>query len=291
MRAPVAETYISSSFRDCCRAAAALPCVFGWGVPSAEHCLRTLDGKIALVTGSSRGIGAAIARSFAQQGARVVVHGRDREAMSAVRADIEGAGGTVIAVAAELTSFAEIEAMRAETEKKLGPVDILVTNGGGSFSRPGPLEAMSEDDWRASIEGNLTATFLTIKSFLPGMKERRSGNVITISSAAARRPHPQSPVGYACAKAAIELLTQDLAVQAGSQGIRANCIAPETILTENNLRRIPDGTKAALVEAHPIRRLGTPEDVARAALFLASQESSWITGVILDVAGGAVMVR
>src|SRR2546429_7847932 len=140
-----------------------------------KHCLRTLDGKNALVTGSSRGIGAAIARSFAQQGARVVVHGRDREAMSAVRADIEGDGGTAIAVAAELTSFAEIEAMRAETEKKIGPVDILVANGGGSFSRPGPLEAMSEEDWRASIEGNLTATFLTIKSFLPGMKERRSG--------------------------------------------------------------------------------------------------------------------
>ncbi len=253
--------------------------------------MRTLDGKIALVTGSSRGIGAAIARSFAQQGARVVVHGRDREGMSAVRAEIEGAGGTAIAVAAELTSFTEIEAMRAETERKLGPVDILVANGGGSFSRPGLLEAMSEEDWRASIEGNLTVTFLTIKSFLPGMKERRSGNIITISSAAARRPHPQSPVGYACAKAAIELLTQDLAVQAGPQGIRANWIAPETILTENNVRRIPDGTKAALVEAHPIRRLGTPEDVARAALFLASHESSWITGVILDVAGGAVMVR
>jgi 3-oxoacyl-[acyl-carrier protein] reductase len=253
--------------------------------------LRTLNDKVAVITGSSRGIGAAIARSFAQQGAKVVIHGRDREAMSAVRADIEGSGGTAIAVAAELTSFAETEAMRAETEKKLGPVDILVANGGGSFSKPGPLEAMSEEDWRASIEGNLTATFLTIKSFLPGMKQRRSGNIITISSAAARRPHPQSPVGYACAKAAIELLTQDLAVQAGPQGIRANCIAPETILTENNLRRIPDATKAALIEGHPIRRLGTPEDVAQAALFLASQESSWITGVVLDVAGGAVMVR
>jgi 3-oxoacyl-[acyl-carrier protein] reductase len=253
--------------------------------------LRTLDGKVALITGSSRGIGAAIAQSFAQQGARVVIHGRDREAMSAVRAIIERAGGTAIAVAAELTRFGEIESMRTETESKLGPVDILVANGGGSFSRPGPLEAMSEDDWRASIDGNLTATFLTIKSILPGMKERRSGNIITISSAAARRPHPQSPVGYACAKAAIELLTQDVAVQAGPHGIRANCIAPEIILTENNSRLIPDAQKAALVETHPVRRLGTPDDVAHAALFLASRESSWITGVVLDVAGGAVMVR
>jgi 3-oxoacyl-[acyl-carrier protein] reductase len=253
--------------------------------------LRTLDGKVALITGSSRGIGAAIAQSFAQQGARVVIHGRDREAMSAVRAIIERAGGTAIAVAAELTRFGEIESMRTETESKLGPVDILVANGGGSFSTPGPLEAMSEEDWRASIDGNLTATFLTIKSILPGMKERRSGNIITISSAAARRPHPQSPVGYACAKAAIELLTQDVAVQAGPHGIRANCIAPEIILTENNSRLIPDAQKAALVETHPVRRLGTPDDVAHAALFLASRESSWITGVVLDVAGGAVMVR
>jgi 3-oxoacyl-[acyl-carrier protein] reductase len=253
--------------------------------------LHTLDGKVAVITGSSRGIGAAIAQSFAQHGARVVVHGRDREAMSAMRTSIERAGGTAIAVAAELTRFSEIEAMRTETERKLGPVDVLVANGGGSHGRPGPLEAMSEEDWRASIEGNLTATFLTIKSFLPGMKERRSGRIITISSAAARRPHPQSPVGYACAKAAIELLTQDLAVQAGPHGIRANCIAPETILTENNLRRIPDAQKAALAETHPLRRLGTPEDVANAALFLASDESSWITGVVLDVAGGAVMVR
>ena len=248
-----ADRYISSPFGYCC-CAAARPNLLRLRSPSAEHLLRTLDGKIALVTGSSRGIGAAIARSFAQQGARVVVHGRDREAISAVRAVIEGDGGTAIAVAAELTSFAGIEAMRAETERKLGPVDILVANGGGSISRPGPLETMSEEDWRASIEGNLTATFLTIKSFLPGMKQRRSGNIITISSAAARRPHPQSPVGYACAKAAVELLTQDLAVQAGPQGIRANCIAPEIILTEDNVRRIPDATKATLVEAHPIRR-------------------------------------
>jgi 3-oxoacyl-[acyl-carrier protein] reductase len=164
-----------------------------------------------------------------------------------------------------------------------------VANAGGSFSRPGPLEDTTEESWRASVDGNLTATFLTLKSFLPGMKVRRAGNIITMSSAAARRPHPGSPIPYAAAKAAIQMLTQDVAAQAGPFNVRINCIAPETILTEGNIQRIPDAQKAALVELHPIRRLGTPEDVARAALFLASEESGWITGVVLDVAGGAVM--
>jgi 3-oxoacyl-[acyl-carrier protein] reductase len=250
-----------------------------------------LKGKVALVTGSSRGIGAAIAKLFAQEGARVAVHGRDRSAMSEVRAAIERDGGTAIEVAAELTSLAAIETMRAEIERSLGPIDLLVANGGGSFSKPGPVERTSEEEWRASVDGNLTATFLTIKSVLPGMKDRRSGNIITMSSAAARRAHPQSPVAYACAKAGIEMLTQDVAVQVGGYDIRVNCIAPETILTENNERRIPDAQKAALVETHPVRRLGTPEDVARAALFLASDQAGWISGIILDVAGGAVLVR
>jgi 3-oxoacyl-[acyl-carrier protein] reductase len=122
------------------------------------------------------------------------------------------------------------------------------------------------------------------------MKERKLGNIITISTAAARRPHPGSPIPYAAAKAGIQILTQDLAAQVGPFGIRANCIAPETILTEGNKQRIPDAQKLAQVEVHPIRRLGTPEDVARAALFLASDDAAWITGIVLDVAGGAVMV-
>jgi len=135
----------------------------------------------------------------------------------------------------------------------------------------------------------LSATFLTIKSVLPGMKERRSGCIVTMSSAAARRPHPGSPVAYAAAKAGIELLTQDVAMQAGPFGVRANCIAPETILTENNRDLIPAEIQRQLVDAHPLRRLGTPEDVARATVFLATAESAWITGIVLDVAGGAVM--
>ena len=252
--------------------------------------MAVLKDKVALVTGSSRGIGAAIARRFAREGAKVVLHGRDTNALLAVVREIEQSGSTVAHVTGDVTIFAEIERMRAEVEEKFGPVDILVANAGSSFTQPGPLEELPEDGWRASIDGNLTATFLTIKSVLPGMKARKSGNIITLSSAAARRPYPQSPIPYAAAKAGIQILTRVLAAQAGPFGIRANCIAPESILTERNIERIPDAQKTSLLDMHPIKRLGTPDDVANAAVFLVSDQSGWITGVVLDVAGGSVMV-
>jgi 3-oxoacyl-[acyl-carrier protein] reductase len=248
-----------------------------------------LREKVALVTGSSRGIGAAIARRFAREGAKVAVHGRDRAALSAVREEIERAGGRAIQVEADVTRFADIETMRGRIEQELGPVEILVANAGGSLTAPEPIEKITEEGWRTSVDANLTATFLTIKSFLPGMKTRKSGNLITMSSTAARRPHPNSPVPYAAAKAGIILFTQDLAAQAGPHGIRANCIAPETILTERNAQRIPEALQRDLLDLHPIKRLGTPEDIAAAALFLASPDSGWITGIVLDVAGGALM--
>ncbi len=249
-----------------------------------------LDGKVALVTGSSRGIGAAIARMFAAHGAAVAVHGRDADAGADVARSITRAGGRAIAVTADVTRFAHIEAMRQTIETELGPIDILVANSGGNPTPPGPLEAMTEDGWRAAVDANLTATFLTLKSMLPGMKARRAGAIITMSSAAARRGHPHSPIAYSAAKAGIQIMTQHVAAQVGPLGIRVNCLAPETILTERNAQMIPAATQEALVEAHPIRRLGTPDDVARAALFLASDDAAWITGVITDVAGGAVLV-
>jgi 3-oxoacyl-[acyl-carrier protein] reductase len=250
----------------------------------------SLAGRVAIVTGASRGIGAAIARLFAKEGAKVAVHGRDSAALSAVRANIEREGGIAAQVVADVTKFSEIEAMRCQVQQTLGPIDILVANAGGSFTKPGPFEEISEEGWHASVNGNLTATFLTIKSILPGMKERKAGNIITISSAAGRRPHPQSPIPYSAAKAGIQILTQDLAAQTGPYGIRANCIAPETILTDRNRERIPSAQQDSLKELHALKRLGTPEDVARAALFLASGGASWVTGIVFDVAGGAVMV-
>jgi 3-oxoacyl-[acyl-carrier protein] reductase len=245
-----------------------------------------LEGRVAWVTGSSRGIGAAVARLFARHGARVAVHGRDRDALAAVHADIEREGGRAMCVEADVTKYADIERARLDIERAWGGVDILVASAGGSVTPPGPIEETSEEGWRASLDGNLTATFLTVKSVLPGMKARRSGSIITLSSVAGHRPHPRSPIPYAAAKAGIEILTKDLAAQAGPFGIRVNCIAPETILTERNRARIPEEQQRALVDLHPIRRLGTPDDVAQTALFLASNQSAWIAGIVVDVAGG-----
>jgi len=249
--------------------------------------MNQLDGRVALVTGSSRGIGAAIARRFAEHGAAVVVHGRDEAAVADVRGRVEALGGRAIGVTAELTDFDAVISMRDRVTAELGAVDLLVANAGGNLVRPGPVEEVSADDWRHTIDLNLTATFLTVKAFLPGMKERGHGTIITMSSAAARRPTAQSPVAYAAAKAGIQVLTRSLAVQAGPSGVRVNCLAPESILTERNEQQIPDDVKEQMRTQHPIPRLGTPDDVADAALFLASDQSAWIT--VTDIAGGSVL--
>jgi 3-oxoacyl-[acyl-carrier protein] reductase len=248
-----------------------------------------LDGRVAVVTGSSRGIGAAIASLFASHGAVVVVHGRDPSAVATVSDRIQQGGGRAVSALCDLTNDNQVQAMRHRVEEELGEVDILVANAGGNPVRPGPIEQLTEAEWRQSVDVNLTATFLTVKAFLPGMKQRGRGEIITMSSAAARRPTTQTPAAYAAAKAGIELLTESLALQAGPAGIRVNCLAPETILTERNQAQIPDNVKEQLRLTHPIQRLGTPDDVAHAALFLVSGRAGWISGITLDVAGGSVL--
>ena len=220
----------------------------------------------------------------------MAVHGRDQAAADRVAAAISRDGGRAMAVTGDVTDFSQVESVRGQIEQAWGPVDVLVANAGGSFTPPALLEEIPEDGWRATVDGNLLATFLTLKSFLPGMKERRGGTIITIGSAAGRRADPRSPMPYAAAKAGVALLTQDVAAQAALFGIRVNCLAPETILTEGNQSRIPAGIQATLADAHPLKRLGTPQDVAAAAVFRASDQAAWITGAVLDIAGGAVLI-
>jgi 3-oxoacyl-[acyl-carrier protein] reductase len=249
-----------------------------------------LKGRVVLVTGSSRGIGAAIAAAFAGAGSLVVLHGRDRAALDAVHHRIEAAGGSCLTVTGDVTRSADLAEMRERITESFGPVDVLVANAGSTRSRPVPIEDITEEDWRADVDRNLTATFLTVKCFLPAMKQRGHGTIITMSSAAGRRASLYTLVAYGAAKAAVQLFTQDLAAQVGPAGIRANCLAPETIRTEANEAWITPEQRERLIQIHPVRRLGTPDDVARAALFLASDASGWISGVVLDVAGGAVLV-
>ena len=248
-------------------------------------------GQVALVTGSSRGIGRAIAIELARHGTIVAAHGRDTDALEDVQQHIKRQGGQCFTFVAELTDSRQVNHLVRQIEDEVGPIEILVANAGGSPTRPEPVEEVSEEDFRATVEVNLMSTFFTIKAVLPGMKKRGRGNIVTISSGAARRPHAQSPIAYAASKAAVELLTKDVALQAGPHGVRANCVSPETILTNANLARIPSGLQESMAADHPVPRLGVPEDIAKAVRFLTSEESAWITGVVLDVAGGAVITQ
>lgn len=226
---------------------------------------------------------------LAGNGARVVVHGRNQEAVAGVTQGIHAQGGEAMGVLGDLTDAGAVERVREQVVQAWGTPDIVVANAGGSPTRPSLIEDISVQDWHAAMDANLTATFLTVKAFLPGMKERGSGAIVTMSSAAARRPDGRAPVAYTAAKAGIEVFTQQLATQVGPFGIRANCVAPETILTERNEQAIPAEMKVAMAADHPLGRLGTTQDVAEAVLFLVSNRSTWITGVVLDVAGGSVL--
>jgi 3-oxoacyl-[acyl-carrier protein] reductase len=246
-----------------------------------------LAGKVAVVTGGSRGLGAATCRALAADHAKVAVNGRDRAAIDAVVAELRADGADAVPAAADCTDAAALEAMRVDVEQQLGPVDVLAAFAGGG-RRPQPILDITEQEWKADVDRNLTATFLTVKTFLPGMIERNHGSIITMASAAARKPGG-APIAYAAAKAGIIVFSQQVADEVGPAGVRVNCLSPSTVLNEHMQQAIPAETQHQMAATYPLRRLGVPMDVAQAALFLASDASSWITGITLDIAGGQVM--
>lgn len=247
-----------------------------------------LADKIAVVTGGSRGIGAATGRALAANGARVALVGRDESAIAATVAEIENAGGHAIGVRADVTAEAEVDHLAHAVSEQLGPVDIVAAFAGGA-GMPVPTAKETVAHWRAVIESELTSTFLAISAFLPGMTERRRGVIVTMSSSAARQAS-QSSAAYAAGKAGVIALTRHLANEVGREGIRVNCLSPASVVNDRLRAWVSEEDRAAMGASYPLGRLGQPEDVAQAALFLASEASSWITGVTLDIAGGKIMV-
>jgi 3-oxoacyl-[acyl-carrier protein] reductase len=245
-----------------------------------------LTGKSVVVTGGSRGIGAQTARAFAAQGAKVCAVGRDQDTLAAVVAGITGKGGTAIGAVADVTDSASLDRVRRQAEAQLGPVDVLAAFAGGQ-GFPVPSADLTEERWRQVIDSDLTSAFLTIQAFLPGMLERGRGSIITMSSAAGRQPS-QANLAYGVANAGLVMLTRHLATEIGPRGIRVNCIAPSTIRTEKVQAHMPADVQEKVAATHPLGRMGTTDDVAQTALFLASDASSWLTGLTIDVSGGRI---
>jgi 3-oxoacyl-[acyl-carrier protein] reductase len=245
-----------------------------------------LTNEVVVVTGGSRGIGAGSARRFAELGAAVVVSGRDRAALDAVVASITSSGGRAVGIAADCTSQEDVDALRAGTEAAFGPTTVLLAFAGGD-GRPEPIGELDATRWRGVIDTNLTAAYIPVRTFALGMLEGRRGSIVTMSSTAGRQPGGAS-VAYAAAKAGIVMLTRHLAVDFAPHGVRINCIAPSAIETDRLVGLMPASAREQLAQAFPLRRLGTVDDVADAALFLATPQSSWITGVTIDLTGGRV---
>jgi 3-oxoacyl-[acyl-carrier protein] reductase len=246
-----------------------------------------LAGKVVVVTGGSRGIGAATARAFAANGADVAIVGRDGAALASVAQEISAFGGRAVSAPTDCTVEARLDVAAQTIREQLGAPDVVAAFAGG---QGGPVATVQEtyDHWRDVIETNLTATFLTVKAFLPAMIERGHGAILTMSSSAARRA-ARSNAAYAAAKGGVVALSRHLASELAAQGVRVNCLAPAATENERMRAAMSEEQRRELAAAFPLSRLGQPIDVAQAALFLASDAASWITGVTLDVAGGQVM--
>ena len=244
----------------------------------------SLANKSALVTGASGGIGAAIARSLAAAGARVAISGTNVGKLEALKSEL---GDKAVIVAADLSNPEAVAGLIEAAEKALGtPVDILVNNAG--LTRDGLAIRMKDEDWDAVLNVNLRASFILARAALKGMMKRRHGRIISISSIVGTTGNP-GQANYAASKAGLVGMSKALAAEVASRNVTVNCVAPGFIAT-NMTEALNDDQKATINAKIPAGRMGTPEDVASAVLYLASDEAAYVTGQTIHVNGGMAMI-
>jgi 3-oxoacyl-[acyl-carrier protein] reductase len=248
-----------------------------------------LAGRVALVTGGSKGIGAATCRVLAANRVNVAVVARSQPGIDSVVAELREAGTEAIGISGDVGEVAEIGRMHERVRSELGPIDILLPFAGG-FGEFTPVEEISVEEWREVIETNLTFTFLAVSAVVPSMIERRGGVIVTMSSNGGRYLDKLLTASYAAAKAGVIQFTRHLAKELGRHGIRANSIAPATVSSERVERIMDEPSRARVAEMSPLGTMGTPLDCALATLFLVSDSARWLTGVTLDIAGGRIML-
>ncbi len=242
-----------------------------------------LDGKAALITGASGGIGAAIARAFHEQGAKVALSGTRTGPLDSLAAEL---GKDAVVCPADLRDPAAADALVAAAEAAVGPVDILVNNAG--LTRDMLALRMKDTDWQDVLDVDLSAPFRLCRAALKGMVRRRAGRIVGIASIVGSTGNP-GQANYAAAKAGLVGMTKALAQEVGSRGITVNIVAPGFVETAMTDALTPE-QRARLAERIPLTRLGQPRDVAAAVVYLASDEAAWVTGATLHVNGGMAML-
>lgn len=249
-----------------------------------------LYNKNAIVTGGARGMGFAIAKALFQEGARVAVLDVDEKGAAEAAKQLDEKQDRVIGRKIDVTKSSDVRPFVQEMKKLWGSVDILVNNAGGALNTPYVLEEIQEKDWNLVVDVNLKGAFLCCQAVIPEMVKQRGGTIVNISALAGHWRASLAGVQYTAAKAGVEGLTRQLAYDWGKAGIRVNAVAPTVTMTGDRIQSLWDNKseeeKKKVLSNIPLGRLGTPEEVASVVVFLASDESSYITGITIDVSGG-----
>ena len=244
-----------------------------------------LKGMVALVTGAAQGIGKATAEVFAKEGASIVLNDINEEGLKKAAKDIEALGVDCLPVVANTSLLSDVEKMYSQVMDKFGRLDILVNNAG--ITRDGLLHKMTEEQWKLVIDVNLTGVFFCLQGAAKIMRANGGGRIVNISSVA--RYGNVGQANYSSTKAAVVGLTRTAAKELARKNIRVNCVAPGPINTEM-LQAVPEKVLEKLIQPIPLQRVGAPEELANTVLFLASDQSSYITGQVINCDGGWFMV-